>query len=113
MLARANRVVRADDYRTTVRRGRRVGTAHTVIYFAPRAIDEPTRFGFIVAKSVGGAVRRNVVRRRMKAIGYELVRKHGEGTDIVIRALPGSDEVSWSTLHSEIVEAVDRGVERR
>jgi len=49
----------------------------------------------------------------MKAIGYELVRKHGEGTDIVIRALPGSDEVSWSTLHSEIVEAVDRGVERR
>ena len=112
MLARANRVVRADDYRTTVRRGRRVGTAHTVIYFAPRAIDEPTRFGFIVAKSVGGAVRRNVVRRRMKAIGYELVRKHGEGTDIVIRALPGSDQVEWSTLQIEIAEAVERGVAR-
>ena len=113
MLSRANRVVQAADYRATVRSGRRVGTAHTVVYLARRELDQPSRFGFIVAKSVGGAVRRNVVRRRMKAIGYLLLDSLGDGSDIVIRALPGSDEVPWSTLQGEIAEAVDRGVARR
>jgi len=112
VLAKENRVVTATDYRATVRGGRRVGTAHTVIYLAQRDADAPTRFGFIVAKSVGGAVRRNIVRRRMKAIGYQLLDSLGTGTDVVVRALPGSDQVEWSTLQIEIAEAVERGVAR-
>lgn len=112
MLAKENRVVTGADYRATVRGGRRVGTPHTVIYLARREAGAPTRFGFIVAKSVGGAVRRNVVRRRMKAIGYHLLDSVGTGTDVVVRALPGSDQVEWSTLQREIADAVERGVAR-
>lgn len=113
MLAKANRVVRADDFRTAVRRGKRVGTAHTIVYLHTRPLGEPTRFGFIVAKTVGNAVTRNLMRRRLRSVGRELLLQHATGTDIVIRALPGSPDVSWATLQSELSDGVDRGVNRR
>lgn len=109
MLARANRIVRADDYRTTVRRGRKSGTAHSVVYVRRRD-DDVIRFGFIVAKTVGNAVVRNTVRRRLKGVCHELLSTLPPGVDVVIRALPGSPDVAWSTLLTDISEVVDRGV---
>jgi hypothetical protein len=38
---------------------------------------------------------------------------HAMGTDIVIRALPGSPEVSWANLHDEISASIDRGVSKQ
>jgi len=109
VLARANRIVRADDYRTTVRRGRKSGTAHSVVYVRRRD-DEMVRFGFIVAKTVGNAVVRNTVRRRLKGVCHELLPTLPPGVDVVIRALPGSPDVAWSTLLTDISEVVGRGV---
>lgn len=111
MLARANRIVRADDYRNTVRRGRKSATAHCVVYVRTGSAPTPeVRFGFIVAKTVGNAVVRNTVRRRLKAIAHEKLDVLPEGTDVVIRALPGSIEVPWSTLLEEISVVIDKGV---
>ncbi|BDZ48684.1 ribonuclease P protein component [Frondihabitans sucicola] len=126
MLARANRIVRADDYRNTVRRGRKSATAHCVVYVrvvparelpvrdfpgqSGSARAPEVRFGFIVAKTVGNAVVRNTVRRRLKAIAHEKLSVLPQGTDVVIRALPGSIEVPWSTLLEEITEVIDKGV---
>ena len=109
MLAGANRIVRADDYRTTVRRGRKSGTAHSVVYVRRRD-DDLIRFGFIVAKTVGNAVVRNTVRRRLKGVCHELLPTLPPGVDVVIRALPGSPDVAWSTLLTDISEVVGRGV---
>jgi ribonuclease P protein component len=113
VLAKANRLVRANDYRNAVRRGIRSGAANSVIYIAMRDDALPVRFGFIVAKTVGGAVVRNRVRRRLKAIGYELTARIQPGTDVVIRALPGSAQASWATLQNEILGLVTRGGTRR
>lgn len=109
MLARANRIVRADDYRNTVRRGRKSATAHSVVYVRRRD-DDAIRFGFIVAKTVGNAVVRNTVRRRLKGVCHELLQSMPAGTDIVIRSLPGSIDVSWSTLLKDISGVVDKVV---
>lgn len=116
MLAKPNRIVRADDYRNTVRRGRKSATAHCVVYVRPEsAPTDAPRFGFIVAKTVGNAVVRNTVRRRLKAVSHELLASGFplERTDVVIRALPGSDAVRWSTLLQEITEVIGaKGVKR-
>ena len=109
MLARANRIVRADDYRNTVRRGRKSGTAHSVVYVRRRD-DDAVRFGFIVAKAVGNAVARNTVRRRLKHVCHDLLPGVPPGTDVVIRALPGSLDVPWSTLLTDISGVVDESV---
>ncbi|MBA8814428.1 ribonuclease P protein component [Frigoribacterium faeni] len=108
-MARANRIVRADDYRNTVRRGRKSATAHSVVYVRRRD-DDAIRFGFIVAKTVGNAVVRNTVRRRLKGVCHELLPGMPAGTDIVIRSLPGSIDVSWSTLLKDISGVVDKVV---
>lgn len=108
VLARANRVLRPGDFRSAVRSGRRVGSANTVVYVLRRGELEPTRFGFIVGKTVGTAVRRNRVRRKLRAIGRGVLESRPAGVDIVVRALPVSAEASWDTLSVEVVAAIDR-----
>jgi ribonuclease P protein component len=99
-------VTRPADFRTTVRRGRRIGTSGAVLHVLDRGVDEPSRFGFIVTKSIGGAVTRNLVRRRLRAVCRDILPAVASGTDVVIRALPGSDLLPWATLHTEIAEGI-------
>jgi ribonuclease P protein component len=113
VLAKANRITTGDDYKAAVRRGYRITGTHTVMYLRRRPTAAPARFGFIVAKNVGGAVTRNLVRRRMKAVTYTLVSLLEPGTDVVIRALPGAERTSWSDLSTEITDSVTRGSARR
>ncbi|PZE25993.1 MULTISPECIES: ribonuclease P protein component [unclassified Curtobacterium] len=110
MLARANRIVRGDDYRTVVRRGRRSATAHAVVSVVVRADADPTRFGFIVSKAVGNAVTRNLVRRRLKAIAHELVVDHPSGLDVVVRALPAAAQAGWPTLIADVRQCFSRSM---
>ncbi|HYI33823.1 MAG TPA: ribonuclease P protein component [Glaciibacter sp.] len=112
MLAKANRITAGSDYKAVVRKGSRVSGPHTVMYLRRSPTASPARFGFIVAKNVGGAVTRNLVRRRMKAVAYSLVSELEPGTDVVIRALPGAVAVPWSTLRSEITGAITAGAQR-
>ena len=98
----------ADDFRRTVRTGRRVGTPNTLLYVARQDVAGPTRLGFIVSKSVGNAVARNLVTRRLRSIGLEFVRSQPSGTDVVVRALPGCAGVTWATLQSEILSGLER-----
>lgn len=114
MLARANRIVRGDDYRATVRRGRRNATPNVVVSVVRRPADAsgPTRFGFIVAKTVGNAVTRNLVRRRLKGIAHELLQSHPSGYDVVVRALPAAPQAPWPTLLEDVSRSFARGVEK-
>lgn len=100
MLAKANRIVRGDDFRRIVRTGRRAGGPFAVVHRAkPEAA--VSRFGFIVSKQVGNAVVRNRVKRRLS----EIVRAelHSIGTaDIVIRALPAAGTADFATLRADI-----------
>jgi ribonuclease P protein component len=113
-LARANRIVRGDDYRSVVRRGRRPPPPHVVVSVVRRLDDDrgPTRFGFIVAKTVGNAVARNLVRRRMKAIAHGLLSSAPSGYDVVVRALPAAAQAGWPTLLEDISRSFARGVEK-
>ncbi|WP_165066317.1 ribonuclease P protein component [Marisediminicola senii] len=113
MLARSNRIVHADDYRATVRSGRRSTSPHSVIYLRHNGRAAEPRFGFIVAKSVGNAVTRNLVRRRLKGAAFELLPMAAPGTDLVVRALPAAAQAPWDTLRAQISEALSKGVTRQ
>jgi ribonuclease P protein component len=112
VLARENRVVRPDDFRAIVRRGRRSASPSAVYYRVDRDDKAPARFGFIVARSVGGAVDRNLVRRRMRAVGREIVDAGGRGADVVVRALPGAAQRSWASLSAEMHDNLDAPLSR-
>ena len=112
MLAKANRLVRADDYRRLVRHGRRVATRHALLYFNSGDPSLPPRFGFIVAKTVGTAVDRNLVRRRFKALTFAAIPTLPPGTELVIRALPGAAQADWGTLQAELAGVLSGGKTR-
>ena len=109
MLSKPNRVVRAEDFRATIRTGRRVTTHHAIIYRTDRAGPEPARFGFVLSKAVGGSVDRNRLRRRLRAMAFDEVRAGFMGRDVVVRALPGSAALSWTTLQQEMVDGIRKG----
>ena len=114
MLAKANRITSADDYRVIVRRGAKVAGVHTVSYVRSRESATDARFGFIVSKKVGTAVRRNLVRRRLKAACADAVANGTIGLDVVVRALPSAADADWQSLQAEVVAAIaTRGIRSR
>ena len=100
-------MVKPSDFRAIVRRGRRTATAGMLLYRVERDPADPARFGFIVAKTVGNAVERNLVRRRMRAVCRSIVDEGGRGSDVVIRALPGSAQRDWTSLSAEMHAILD------
>lgn len=92
-----------------MRQGNRVGGAYCVTHAVLHVReDEPARFGFIVSKSVGGAVTRNLVRRRLKAIVDSRLAAGFAGADVVFRALPASAGASFGDLEREVGHSLDR-----
>ena len=90
-----------------MRRGRRSTSSTAVYYRLARAETDPARFGFIVSKAVGGAVERNLLRRRMRAVGREMVDAGASGMDVVVRALPGSAQHGWASLSADMHDVLD------
>ncbi|GGI45454.1 ribonuclease P protein component [Agromyces flavus] len=112
MLAKANRITSADDYRFIVRRGAKVAGAHSVSYLRSTEAGADARFGFIVSKKVGSAVRRNLVRRRLKAACRELVDDGLTAVDLVVRALPSAAAADYPALRADVATAVSRNRRR-
>lgn len=110
VLSRARRIVNPLDFRRVVRRGTRMTGSFMVLYL-DGGEGGPGRAGFIVAKTIGGATRRNLVKRRLRASTRELL-DHFSG-DLVVRALPASASASYVALDAELVELFDRAQSRQ
>ena len=78
---------RSEDFRRTVRAGVRVGRPTLVLHAAP-ADAAATQVGFVVGKTVGNAVTRNRVRRRLRHLAAAELPRTAETVHVVIRALP-------------------------
>jgi ribonuclease P protein component len=89
MLPASARLRSSDDFRTTVRRGRRIGRPTLVLHVVSRP-DTITRAGFVVSKAVGGAVVRNRVKRRLRHLVAARLTGSSLGLDVVVRALPAA-----------------------
>ena len=112
MLAARNRLRTPTDFSTTVRSGVRNGRRNVVLYAAAIAADEPSRIGFIVSKSVGNAVVRNLVKRRLREAGALSLQEYGTGFAIVVRALPASASATWDELLADYNAALETTMRR-
>lgn len=108
MLAKAQRITSADDYKRVVRRGRRMSGANSVTYQLMNPNGGTPRFGFIVAKTVGNAVVRNRVRRRLKAAAFIVAPALPAGAETVFRALPSSANADFTELLAEVERSATR-----
>jgi ribonuclease P protein component len=69
--------------------------------------DETPRLGITVTKKIGGAVIRNRMKRRFRALGAELLPAHGiRGADHVIIGRSGGVERDYAQLRDELTNAL-------
>ena len=67
------------------------------------------RVGFTVTKKIGGAVVRNRMKRRFRALAREVVTANGvPGSDHVMIGRSGGIEREYALLRSDLTAALDR-----
>ena len=107
MLARENRLTSATDFKAALKTGRKASTEHLVIYLKRVEIPISARFGFLVSKLIGNAVKRNLVKRRLRELSRPYLAEFISSL-VVIRALPGSAELSFEQLGAEVNQAMQK-----
>ncbi|MET7901580.1 ribonuclease P protein component [Streptomyces sp. NPDC005336] len=120
MLPTEHRLRRREDFAAAVRRGRRAGRPLLVVHYrsgltsgdtdphAPGESAPPARAGFVVSKAVGGAVVRNLVKRRLRHLMRDRIDRFPAGSLVVVRALPGAGEAGYDQLARDLDTAVQR-----
>lgn len=124
MLPSEHRLRRQQDFATAVRRGRRAGRPLLVVHLSggardtgghddthPHTVGEstpPARAGFVVSKAVGGAVTRNLVKRRLRHLVRQRLSLLPPGSLVVVRALSGSGEADHAQLARDLDAALER-----
>jgi len=66
------------------------------------------RVGFVVSRSVGSAVDRNRVKRRLRHLVRERLERLGPGASLVIRALPPAADRDSKSLGLELDAALEQ-----
>jgi ribonuclease P protein component len=82
---------------------RRIGT---------RSAGEAPRVGFVVSRTVGGAVGRNAVRRRLRHLMRERLHLLPPGSTLVVRAMPAAAGASSAELSEDLDAALRRLLDR-
>lgn len=73
-----------------------------VIYLKTDSNLNPARFGFVVSKSVGSAVERNLTKRRLRSAVRNSLNNYQVGQTLVVRALPSIRKITWQDLETEL-----------
>ena len=90
-----------------MRRGAKAGGRTAVVYMVKTG-DASSMAGFAVSRAVGGAVVRNLVKRRLRAVMAEALTTVPTGSRVVVRALPAAAEASYSELRADVVGTMAR-----
>jgi ribonuclease P protein component len=108
MLTAAQRLRRREDFAATVRAGRRVGRGALVVHLALAEPAEapPARTGFVIPKTVGTAVVRNKVRRRLRHLLRDRLGALPPGSRLVVRALPAAGSSGYDKLAGDLDAAL-------
>ena len=78
-----------------------------------RAEQLPARAGFVVSRSVGGAVVRNQVKRRLRHLVRDRLAGLPAGTRLVVRALPSAADRSYQDLGRDLEAALAGALRQR
>ena len=96
-----------------MRGGARCATPTVVVHVGrlsppPGQAPQSARAGFVVGRSVGGAVVRNRVTRRLRHLMAAELDDVAPGTGVVVRALPAAARASSAELASDLAAALRR-----
>ena len=104
-MQRERRLRRRKDFAAAYRRGRVYGNQLLVLRVVPHEGDV-ARFGFVTGKTVGGAVVRNRVKRRLRSAAESV--QAAPGLDIVVGARRTAADASYHALQQALTSLMKR-----
>ena len=104
---RSCRIVRRADFDAVYRTGRRRSSASFLIFYRPNERGL-SRFGMSVKKTIGGAVVRNRIRRRVREILRLNRQEIASGWDIVIHPRPAVLNANFGALTAELLKILPK-----
>jgi ribonuclease P protein component len=110
VLPAGNRMTRSTEFGATVKRGMRAVEADIVVH-ARKAVDGGSggpRIGLVVPKSVGSAVQRHRVARRLRHVARSVVGELDQADRVVIHALPSSRHAISARLEQQLRDGLTR-----
>ena len=96
-----------------VRRGTRAGSPTLVVHLVVRDGDDSGRVGFVVSRSVGGAVVRNRVKRRLRQLMAARLEGVGTSATLVVRANPPAAAATFADLAADLDSCLSRAFRPR
>jgi ribonuclease P protein component len=104
---RACRLIRRAEYDAVYREGRRRTSREFAVFLRPNGL-ELSRFGWSIKKALGGAVKRNRMRRRIREIIRLHRREIAPGWDVVIHPRGTVAKAEFAALSEELLTLLPR-----
>ncbi|HMC03677.1 MAG TPA: ribonuclease P protein component [Cellulomonadaceae bacterium] len=113
MLPAAHRMRRPAEFEQAVRRGARGGRESLVVHLATRTDPGPGPVvGLVVSKSIGNAVTRNKVKRRLRALVRARLDTMPADAGVVVRALAPAATRAYADLGADLDAALETATRR-
>ena len=110
MLPKDLRLRNRRDFKHVYQRGQKTALPTFTLYWRKNSGKSP-RIGFSVSKKVGNAVKRNRLKRRFRALAYELL-PNIPNCDLIFVIRPLASKADHSLLKKEINEALIAAVNK-
>ena len=109
MLSKANRLRKEKDFEKLFKKGKSFRNGFLILKIVQNNLEE-SRFGFIVSQKVSKkAALRNKIKRRIRAVARQNIKKIRKGIDVALIALPGLEKKNFLET-KEILNALLKNI---
>ena len=105
--SRSVRIVRSSDYQAIYKTGRKIHSSHFVLFSRVNTLGH-SRMGITASRKVGGAVKRNRVKRLFREIFRKNLNQIPCRFDMVVNVKSGCGDIGYEDLRAEFLAAVKK-----
>lgn len=109
---KSSRLRKHADFQIVYQEGKKRFSGNVTIFYRERQDDAGPRIGFTVGKVLGGAVERNRIRRRLRAVAGRRLSQLAGPVDVVMHPRKSVLNLEFAKLDSEVEQlfaAIEKG----
>lgn len=108
MLSKKNRLTKNRHFQFIYKKGSKVYSKYLYIVYASTKL-KPIKVGVVVSNKVGKAVKRNKVKRRLRAVVAQLLPNIKSDYNYIVVAKPEIIELDYKAIKKEVTNAFKKG----